>query len=118
MSIIVLNSGQETNFNITASTVSVGNQSDNFYKYNLYPETVFVDSNSTAEIRVEIIVYDNATNGLSVTFSIIAQSTYYEQDNNFITFELTTTTADPPEFTESVSTSLQISKACNFTLVS
>ena len=53
---------------------------------------------------MQINVLNNATDGLSVTFSVIAQSELNEEVNNFIIFDIVTTVtiAPPPKFNENV----------------
>lgn len=101
VTLILLNGGQPTNFSLTANVVVTGTNVTDFFEYTLIPAIVFVESDSSTEVKVQINVSNNATDGLSVTFSVIAQSENNEV-NNFITFDMVTTTAPPPKFKENV----------------
>ena len=102
VSLTLKNGGPSATFRLTVNTVITGNGTD-FFEYFLAPETVFVESNSSTDITMSVSVFTGATDGISVTFSVIAQSVFDDNVNNFISIYLVTTTVPPPEFTENVS---------------
>ena len=99
---MLLNGGDDARFRLTATAVSMGNYTD-FLEYGLDPEIVFVGYNLSTEIMLQIDLFDNATDGLAVTFTIVAQSIDQDNVDNFITIDMVVTTMPPPEFTENVS---------------
>jgi hypothetical protein len=103
VTLMLLNGGDDAYFRLTASAVTaVGNFTD-FLEYRLDPEMAFVGYNLSTEIVVQIGLLDNAADGLAATFTIVAQSIYQDNVNNFITIDMVATTMPPPEFTENVS---------------
>ena len=63
---------------------------------------IIVGANATQEFTVEIAVPESATDGLTSTFTLIAESTL-DESNDFVVFKVAVTTRPPPEFTENVS---------------
>ena len=61
-----------------------------------------VGENSTEEFLVLIVAHENATDGYTVTLTVVAQSTL-DESNDFAVFKVTITTRPPPEFTDNVS---------------
>ena len=99
MTLILLNGGDAAEFVLTVNTLVMGNNTADFFEYTLTPSTVFIENNSTVEIVIQINASINITDGLAVTFTVVAESALY---NDFTTFSMVTTSTPPPEFTENV----------------
>lgn len=99
MTLVLLNGGEAAEFVLTVNTVVMGSNTSDFFQYTLTPSTVFVANSSTVEIVILINVSSNITDGLAVTFTVVAES---DLDNDFVTFSMVTTTKLPPEFTDNV----------------
>lgn len=100
ITLILLNRGEDAGFNVMimgSSNTTVNNT--NSLEYSLTPTTAFLRQNMTTEIYVSIIFSGNATNGVTVPFTVVAESVI-DSASNFITFHVITTTRPPPEFTE------------------
>ena len=117
VTLILRNHGQTDQFNLAVNTVAtIGNStvvtssstvvtsgnSTDFFEYSLTPASTVLEQNSSTEIEVQIVVSDDVTDGLAVTFTVVAESSLLN-DNNFVTFYMVTTRRPPPEFTENVS---------------
>jgi hypothetical protein len=94
VTITIFNSGGEASFTLNIETSVSG-----FVQHLLDSPTVTVGSNSTVDFLVRLSVFENATDGLASTFTVIARSTL-DETNDFVTFQLTVSTRPPPEFTE------------------
>ena len=99
VTITIFNSRGEANFALNIETSVLG-----FVEYFFDSPTVTVGSNSTVDFLVRLSVSENATDGLSSTFTVIGRSTL-DETNDFVTFQVTVSTRPPPEFTENVSKS-------------
>ena len=71
--------------------------------YLVNPEnTTVLTQQSNTTVDIGVYLFDNATDGVVVTFTVIATSDTDESVNDFITFDVVTTTLPPPKFTENV----------------
>ena len=98
ITITIFNSGGEANFTLDVDS----DNAFDFVEHFLDSPTVTVGSNSTVDFLVRLSVFENATDGLASTFTVIARSTL-DETNDFVTFQLTVSTRPPPEFIENVS---------------
>ena len=101
VTMIMNNRGATSEFQLTVNTVVIGSQTD-FFEYKLDPETVILGQGQQTEVTIDIDLFSNATDGLGVTFTVIAVSLANENVNEFITFDVVTTTIPPPMFTDNV----------------
>lgn len=96
--IILYNSGQEAIFQLSIGVSTFENTSS--ISANLL-SNITVKSNSTAKFVVWLSAPENATDELSSTFTLVAQSTL-DESNDFINFQSSVSTRPPPEFLENV----------------
>lgn len=105
VTLVMRNGGEDAAFALMVNTAVTGSNSTDLFEYILTPTATFLEQNSSTEINIEIILSSDATDGLAVTFTIVAESV---NDNNFITLDVITTTRPPPEFIKNVRQGLQI----------
>lgn len=99
MTLVLLNDGEDAQFTLSVNTAAMGANASDSFQYILTPRTIFLESNVSAMINVEITVSSNVTNELAITFTVVAESAVH---NDFATFSIITSTRPPPEFTENV----------------
>ena len=87
VSITLLNTGEADNFRINIDTDASADEVDSL-GYAVTP-TVYVQQNMTAYIRIDIYLYYGAPTGLSVTFTLAAQSVNNIDVSDHITFDVT-----------------------------
>jgi len=87
---MLLNTGVDDTFRL-ALNPDASIIEEEFFQYAIAPTTLPVTSNSSAEITVQISVAMNAPIGLSVTFTLSAQSTTNVDASDYITFDMVTT---------------------------
>lgn len=88
VTLTLMNIGNSDNFTITISTDASPNEVD-FYNYVVTPNVVSVQQNMTAKIAIQISLYYDTPIGLSVTFTVVAQSVTNIDVNDYITFDVT-----------------------------
>lgn len=92
------NNGSETNLSLSIDQSASHNDSIGVYLEHTY---IIVEENSSAKFSVLLVASEHAMDGLTSTFTVVAES-FLDGSNNFITFEVTITTQPPPKFTENV----------------
>ena len=97
------NSGSDADFSlIIDQTTSAGNTSlDISAQFLTNNSGIRVGENSTEGFMVLIVASENATDGYTTIFTIVAQS-ILDESNDFAVFKITITTRPPPEFTDNV----------------
>ena len=88
ISITLMNIGETDVFRINIDTDASADE-DEYFEYAFTPSTVSVQQNMTAEIAVQIVLYHNAPAGLSITFTLVAQSATDIGVSDYITFDVT-----------------------------
>ena len=88
VSITLMNIGETDVFRINIDTDASADE-DEYFEYAFTPSTVSVQQNTTAEITVQIVLYHNAPAGLSITFTLVAQSATDIGVSDYITFDVT-----------------------------
>ena len=88
VSITLLNTGGADNFSINIDTDASANEVDSF-TYTVIPRVYYVQQNMTADITVNIFLHYGAPNGLSITFTLAAQSVTDIDVSDHITFDVT-----------------------------
>ena len=85
ISIMLMNIVKTDDFTINIDT----EDEDEYFEYAFTPSAVSVQQNMTVEITVQIVLYHDAPVGLSVTFTLVAQSATDIGMSNYITFDVT-----------------------------
>ena len=88
ISITLINIGETDVFRINIDTDASADE-DEYFEYAFTPSTVSVQQNMSAEITVQIVLYHNASAGLSITFTLVAQSATDIGVSDYITFDVT-----------------------------
>ena len=88
VSITLMNIGETDVFRINIDTDASADE-DEYFEYAFTPSTVSVQQNMSAEITVQIVLYHNASAGLSITFTLVAQSATDIGVSDYITFDVT-----------------------------
>ena len=86
---VLLNTGADDTFRLAVYTDASATEEE-FFQYALTPQTPRVTTNSSAEITVQISVVRNAPVGLSVRFTLAAQSSTNVDASDYITFDMVT----------------------------
>ena len=88
ISIMLMNIGETNDFRINIDT-DASRDEDEYFEYGFTPSAVSVQQNMTAEITVQIVLYHYAPVGLSITFTLVAQSATDIGMSDYITFDVT-----------------------------
>jgi hypothetical protein len=97
--ILLFNAGYEAYFAISISQRTSGNVSQDIITFS--ESQILVGENSTNEFSVHISVSENATNGQTWSFTVVASS-ILDDSNDFVVFQLAVTTRPLPKVTENV----------------
>lgn len=94
VTIVMLNQGEASEFALTVNTIVAGAADDeDFFTYTLTPATAFqLGQGSTREIKIDITISDDITDGEEVTFTVIAESTSDIDISDFIAFTVCAST--------------------------
>ena len=106
LSLQLYNSGYGADFSLSIGQTTSGNNSLDVSAY-LENGDIRVGQNSTEEFLVSIVASENATNGYTSTFTVVAESTL-DESNDFAVFKVTVTTRPPPQFPDNVSKTHQL----------
>ena len=87
ITIMLLNVGDDDTFRITVDTDMASDEMGYFW-FTLTPERVFAIQNIPTAINVQIFLNSSTTKGLSVTFTVVVQSTSNFDVNDFISFDV------------------------------
>ena len=87
ITIMLLNVGDDDTFRITVDTDMTSDEMGYFW-FTLTPERVFATQNIPTAINVQIFLNSSTTKGLSVTFTVVVQSTSNFDVNDFISFDV------------------------------
>ena len=90
ISIMLMNIGETDDFTVNIDT-DASEDEDKYFEHTFTPSAVSVQQNMTTEITVQIVLYHNAPIGLSVTFTLVAQSATDIGMSDYITFDVTST---------------------------
>lgn len=102
--ITLYNSGNEGVFTLNIETLTTHSDLNisAYFKHPVNSSYISVASNSTEEIVIQLFVPENATDGQTSSFTVVARSTL-DDSNDFVTFQLAVSSRPPPEFTANVS---------------
>lgn len=100
--LILQNTGEASTFKMTVKAATTGNSTESFFEYAIFPENVTLETSGESELAVDIYLSNDTIDGLVVTFTATAASIEDESINNFITFNMVTTTLPHPVITENV----------------
>ena len=101
ISIALFNGGNEADFSLSIDQLTSGTNSTDL----IVPSelgSVMVGANETEEILVRVSVPEDASDGQTSTFTVLADSSL-DDSNDFVVFKIAITTRPPPEFTGNVS---------------
>ena len=90
VTIVLLNDGASERYRITVNLDTSFDVDSSAVQYTIDNDRPFVSQNSQPNITINVMLSRNAPVGLSVTFTVVAQSENDFDENDFITFDVVT----------------------------
>ena len=102
ISIALFNGGNEADFSLSIDQLTSGTNSTDLIVLSELGSVNTVGANETEVILVRVSVPEDASDGQTSTFTVLADSSL-DDSNDFVVFKIAITTRPPPEFTGNVS---------------